>query len=65
VGLYSIVASDRSRADNFHLIGPGINRKTGVTSTGMVTWKVRFMAGKYRYRSDAHASLSKTFRVRP
>ena len=31
----------RSRTRNFHLVGPGVNRKTGKTFTGAVTWTLR------------------------
>ena len=63
-GAYTIVISDRTKADNFHLTGPGIDRRTGVGGKGTLRWKVRLKSGTYRYRSDAHPSLSKTFRVR-
>ena len=62
-GAYTIVISDRTTADNFHLSGPGVNRKSGVVAKRSVRWKLRLKPGQYRFRSDAHASLSKTFRV--
>ena len=58
-----LLVSDRSRADNFHLSGPGIDRKTSVAGRQTVTWKMRLRSGVYRYRSDAHPRLRKTFRV--
>src|SRR5580765_4451966 len=42
---------DRSATDNFHLIGPGVNKKTAVRSKGTVTWAVTLRAGAYRYSS--------------
>jgi hypothetical protein len=48
---------DRSRTDNFHLVGPGVNRKTGVAFRGRVTWSVALQAGTYAYRSDKHKRL--------
>lgn len=63
-GLYSVVVSDRSRADNFHLSGPGVDRRTRVAATGTVLWRVRLKPGVYAYRSDARPSLRKTLRVR-
>jgi hypothetical protein len=63
-GLYTLLVSDRSRADNFHLSGLGVDRKTGVAGQGTVTWKLRLRSGVYRYRSDAHPRLRKTFTVK-
>lgn len=63
-GAYTVVISDRTKVDNFHLTGPGVSRRTGVAAKGTVRWKVRLQPGTYRYRSDAHAPLSRTFRVR-
>src|SRR5215211_5192873 len=57
-GRYRVEVRDRSRRDNFHLTGPGVNRRTGVGSTGTVRWTVRLRAGStYRYRSDVHTRL--------
>jgi hypothetical protein len=57
VGPATISVNDRSRADNFHLTGPGVNKKTGVTFRGRVTWNVTLQPGIYSYRSDKHKSL--------
>ena len=54
-GAYTIVVRDRSRRHNFHLTGPGLNRKTAVGRTGTVTWNVTFRAGTYRFASDPQA----------
>lgn len=63
-GTYLLTVRDRSKTDNFHLTGPGVNRKTGVAFRGRVTWKVVFAAGKvYRYRSDAHRRLGGGVRI--
>jgi hypothetical protein len=58
-----LTVNDRSRVDNFHLSGPGVNRKTGVAFRGRVTWKLTLQAGRYTYRSDKHKSLRGTFSV--
>jgi plastocyanin len=65
-GLYRITVRDRSASDNFHLIGPGVNRKTGVAFRGTVTWNVRLQAAKtYRFVSDRRAAALKgSFRTR-
>ena len=61
---YRITVKDATKADNFHLLGPGVNKKTGVKFRGSVSWKVRFKAGrKYTVRSDAHRALRRTFRA--
>jgi hypothetical protein len=63
---YTIVVADRSRRDDFHLIGPGVNRRTGLRFTGMKTWSVSFLIGSYRYRSDRpHSKLRGTVIVLP
>ncbi len=63
-GLYLFVVSDRSRVDNFHLTGPGVNRKTGVAAKGTFRWTVRLKNGRYVYRSDAHPKLRRAFGVK-
>jgi hypothetical protein len=61
---YRITARDVTRADNFHLIGPGVNRKTTVSGRMTRTWTMRLRAGKYTYRSDRTRRLRRTFTVR-
>jgi Copper binding proteins, plastocyanin/azurin family len=63
-GSYAIAVADRSRSDNFHLRGPGVNARTGVAFTGRRTWKVKLAKGLYTYRSDRHPALRGSFRVR-
>jgi hypothetical protein len=57
VGPATITVNDRSRVDNFHLTGPGVNKKTAVVFRGRVTWNVTLQPGIYSYRSDRHKSL--------
>jgi len=54
---------DRSKKDNLHLTGPGVNKKTGVAFTGTVTWTVTLKKGTYSFRSDAHKALKGTLKV--
>jgi plastocyanin len=54
---------DRSKKDNLHLTGPGVNKKTGVAFTGTVKWTVALKAGTYTFRSDAHRALKGTLKV--
>lgn len=51
-GTYSIVVRDRSTLHNFHLVGKGVNRKTGLAALATVTWKVTLGAGTLRFFSD-------------
>ena len=58
-GSYKFVISDKSSIHNFHLKGPGIDKKTSVGGTGTTTWTVKLKAGKYTYVCDPHASFMK------
>jgi plastocyanin len=62
-GRYAVVVRDLTAKDNFHLVGKGVNRKTGVKFKGTVTWTLTLARGKYRYRSDAHPARSGTLVV--
>jgi plastocyanin len=64
-GTYTIEVEDKSAIHNFHLIGPGVNKSTGISFTGETTWKVKLKAGKYTYQCDAHAfeGMKGTFKV--
>jgi plastocyanin len=62
-GRYKVVVSDATKADNFHLTGPGVNKKTGVKFKGGATWALTFKKGKYTFRSDATKKLKRTFSV--
>ena len=64
-GKYRIKVEDKSSIHNFHLIGPGVNKKTAVSFTGETTWTVTLRPGKYTYQCDPHAAsgMKGTFRV--
>jgi hypothetical protein len=62
-GRYRILVTDRARAGNFHLIGRGVNKRTGLRFRGSATWRIRLVRGTYRYGSD-RAGLAKRLRVR-
>jgi plastocyanin len=51
-GSYSILVRDRSKVHNAHLVGKGVQRKSGLAATGNVTWKVTLAPGVLRYYSD-------------
>jgi plastocyanin len=58
-GRYIFVIHDNSNVHNFHLTGPGVNRKTAVGTTGTVTWRLTLRNGTYRFVCDPHATLMK------
>jgi plastocyanin len=63
-GKYKIVIQDKSNIHNFHLTGPGVNKKTGVGPQGKFTWTVTLKKGTYRYICDPHATIMKgSFKV--
>jgi len=63
-GAYTIAVSDKSNMHNFHLSGPGVNKKTSVTAVGNQTWKVTLKKGTYKFVCDPHASFMKgSFKV--
>jgi hypothetical protein len=51
-GTYKLTVVDRSRSRNFHIAGPGVNRKTGKLFTGSVTWRLELGAGRYKFGND-------------
>jgi hypothetical protein len=51
-GVYSISVRDRSKLHNFHLVGKGVNRKSGLAGMGTLIWKVTLSAGPLRFFSD-------------
>lgn len=55
-GRYRLTIADRSRSANFHLVGPGIDRRTGKAFTGTVTWTLQLERGSYRFGSDPRLS---------
>jgi plastocyanin len=58
-GVYKITVRDRSSIHNFHLIGPGVNKKTSVAAVKTVTWTLTLKKGTYRFRCDPHATTMK------
>jgi len=64
-GAVILTVNDRTRVDNFHLTGPGVNRKTGVAFRGRATWRLTLQPGRYTYRSDKRKKLLGRFTVTP
>jgi len=53
-GARKFVISDQSSGHNFHLLGPGVGKKTGIDFVGTRTWKLTLQVGTYKFRCDAH-----------
>jgi hypothetical protein len=63
-GKYTVVIRDRSKRENFHLSGPGVDGKTTRAFAGTTRWTLRLRKGLYTFRSDAHPlRLKGRFRV--
>jgi plastocyanin len=64
-GTYKLKVEDKSSIHNFHLVGPGVNRKTSVSFVGEPTWTVKLKPGRYTYQCDPHAAagMKGSFRV--
>jgi plastocyanin len=57
---YKLVVRDRSSRHNWHIRGPGVDRKTRVAFTGRKVWRVRLRVGTYRIVCDPHSSTMRT-----
>ena len=63
-GTYSITVNDLASVHNFHLTGPGVNKKTSIGGTGKTTWTVPLQKGKtYRFVCDAHPFMKGSFKT--
>jgi plastocyanin len=56
-GTYVFKIADKSTIHDFHLTGPGVNKKTTVAGQGTTTWKLTLKKGTYKYVCDPHASI--------
>ena len=63
-GTYTITVSDKSNIHDFHLTGPGVNKKTSVGGLGTTTWTVKLTKGTYKFVCDPHSTIMKgSFKV--
>jgi hypothetical protein len=62
---YRFVVKDLTSKQNFHLVGPSLNRRTKVPAKTTTTWTIYLRPGTYTYFSDRRPSRSGTFTVRP
>jgi plastocyanin len=58
-GIYVITIRDRSAIHNFHLTGPGVNKRTSLAKIYTTIWKVTLKKGTYRFVCDPHAAIMK------
>ena len=56
-GAYAITVHDRGAIHNFHLVGPGVNQKTGVGAVKTYSWRVTLKRGTYKFGCDVHTSV--------
>jgi plastocyanin len=63
-GTYRIKIEDKSASHNFHLFGPGLNKKTGIGYKGETTWTIKLKVGRYTYQCDPHAAMGMKGRFR-
>jgi plastocyanin len=65
-GRYRITVRDKSDFHNFHLSGPGVNRRiTTVDFQGTKSRTLRLRKGTYRYQCDPHSdSMHGSFTVK-
>jgi hypothetical protein len=61
---YRFIVKDLTSKQNFHLVGPSVNRRTKVPAKATTTWTIYLGPGTYTYRSDKRPRLSATFTVR-
>jgi hypothetical protein len=62
-GRYTVRVTDRSASNDFHLVGPGVDRRTALAFRGRTSWTVELKRGTYRYRSDPRGATVRSFVV--
>ena len=53
-GTYVITIHDLASIHDFHLTGPGVDKKTSISGTGTTKWTVKLKKGTYRFVCDPH-----------
>ena len=56
-GTYVITIHDLASIHDFHLTGPGVDKKTSVTGTGTTKWTVKLKKGTYHFVCDPHHTI--------
>ena len=63
-GPIKLVISDKSNVHNFHLTGPGVNVKTGVSTVGTKTFSITLKKGTYKFICDPHPFMKGSFTIK-
>lgn len=61
-GKYAFVIKDQSSIHDFNLVGPGVNKTSGVAFVGTKTITVTLKKGTYKYQCSVHF-FKGTFKV--
>src|SRR6476620_7812578 len=56
-GTYVLTIHDLASIHDFHLTGPGVDKKTSVSGTGTTKWTVKLKKGTYQFVCDPHRSI--------
>jgi plastocyanin len=56
-GTYVVTIHDLASLHDFHLTGPGVDKKTSVTGTGTTKWTVKLKNGTYHFVCDPHRTI--------
>ena len=56
-GTYVITIHDLASIHDFHLTGPGVDKKTSVPGTGTTKWTVKLKKGTYHFVCDPHRTI--------
>jgi plastocyanin len=56
-GTYAITIHDLASIHDFHLTGPGVDKKTSVPGTGTTKWTVNLKKGTYQFVCDPHRTI--------
>jgi len=56
-GKYVITIHDLASIHDFHMMGPGVAKKTSVPGTGTTKWTVKLKKGTYHFQCDPHQTI--------
>ena len=59
-GTYTFTVTDKSTMHNWHIFGPGVNRKTPINKKVTKTFTVQLVKGTYKIHCDAHPTTMRT-----
>jgi hypothetical protein len=63
-GRYKIVVRDSTSRHNWHILGNGVDKETGISATGRFVFRVRLRDGNYTVQCDVHpGTMNFTLRV--